>query len=91
MIYAANDGGKWCFDESGVAFPFEEVEKYGAKKIRDRFTGEMLDNYLNHLGVAAFDEKFYAPSNTGSILARKLGKLPDNLRELNTNNNPIFT
>jgi hypothetical protein len=82
IIYAANDGGKWVFGESGASFAFEEVERYKAKKIRDRFTGEMLDNYLKHLGIAAFDENFYAPSNTGSILARKHGKLPDNLQEV---------
>ena len=82
IIYAANDGGKWVFGESGVPFPFEEVERYKARIIRDRFTGEMLDNYLKHLGIVAFDETFYAPSNTGSILARKHGKLPDNLQEV---------
>jgi hypothetical protein len=82
IIYAANDGGRWVFGESGVPFPFEETARYAAKKIRDKFTGEMLDDYLKHLGIAAFDETFYVPSNTGSILARKLGKLPDNLREI---------
>lgn len=85
-VYAANDGGKWCFGESGVAFSFEEVAKYGAKKIRDRFTGEMLDNYLNHLGISAFDDKFYAPSNANSIIARKLGKLPESLKEIALSN-----
>jgi hypothetical protein len=82
IIYAANDGGKWVFGESGIPFPYEEVDRYKAKKIRDRFTGEMLDNYLNHLGISAFDEQFYAPSNSSSILARKLGNLPSNLKEV---------
>lgn len=93
IIYAANDGGKWVFGESGVPFPFEEMAKYNEKKIRDKFTGEMLCGYLKNLGISAFDETFYAPSNTGSTLVKKLGKLPDNLREvssLNLSNNLIL-
>jgi hypothetical protein len=43
--------------------------------------GEMLDNYLRHFWITDFDRTFYAPSNTGSILARRLGNLLDTLRE----------
>jgi len=58
-ISAMNDGGKWSFDTFGEALPFEEVESYQAKRVKDRFTPEMLDRYLKSLGIHAFDEAFY--------------------------------
>lgn len=84
VIYAANDGGKWRFGEHGSPFAFEEVEKYRAKRIRDRFTGEMLSNYLRNLGItAAFDETFYAPQSAPpSILVKKKGELSLKLKEV---------
>jgi hypothetical protein len=27
-LAAANDGGRWVFEQSGESFPFEQVEKY---------------------------------------------------------------
>jgi len=84
-IFAANDGGKWQFGQMGAAFPFEEMTKYDSKKIKDRFTGEMLESYLKNFGIAAFDEKFYAPKHSKpAILARKCGKLPQNLKEISS-------
>ncbi|WNG43884.1 hypothetical protein F0U60_07085 [Archangium minus] len=37
-IYAMNDGGRWVFGQSGEPFPFEKLEQYQARKVRDRFT-----------------------------------------------------
>jgi len=87
-IYAANDGGTWKFGESGTPFAFEELEKYNSRRIRDRFTGEMLSSYLNNLGITeAFDETFYAPkSGPPSILVETKGELPMNFREIPLNN-----
>jgi hypothetical protein len=45
-LAASNDGGRWCFTNSGPLFPFEEPARYGARRVRDRFTGEMLAEYL---------------------------------------------
>ena len=82
-IYAANDGGKWRFGESGDRFPFEEIESYQSKRISNRFTCEILDRYLKHLGVAAFDEAFYATTDLRrSIMIRKLGRLPETMKEI---------
>ena len=47
-IAAANDGGKWVFEQSGEPFPFENIEAYGRTKKKDRFTREMLCEYLKH-------------------------------------------
>ena len=83
-IYAANDGGTWRFGERGTPFAFEEVEKYNSKRIRDKFTKEMLSNYLKNLGITgAFDETFYAPNYAApSILVETKGELPLNFKEV---------
>jgi hypothetical protein len=58
-VQSMNDGGRWSFTATGEMQPFEEVETYEAKHIRDRFTPEMLDRYLKALGINFFDEQFY--------------------------------
>lgn len=50
-IFAANDGGTWRFGESGHRFDFEEADIYERRRVRDRFTPEMLGRYLAELGV----------------------------------------
>jgi hypothetical protein len=50
-IYAADDGGRWVFDQVGEPFPFEDLEAYTRRRIRDRFTPAMMGDYLRGLGV----------------------------------------
>jgi hypothetical protein len=78
-ISVVNDGGRWCFDQSGEPFPFERVERYVGRK-QDRFTSEMLSDYLDQLGLRPFDESFYLPQGTMASLIRKQGSLPPGLR-----------
>lgn len=49
-IFASKDG-KWSFGSTGAPYPFEDVSRYEAKRIRDRFTPEMLDDILRGLGA----------------------------------------
>jgi hypothetical protein len=72
---ASNDGGRWVFDQSGEPFPFEQVEQYQARRVRDRFTFEMLKDYLRHLGLAPFEEDFYMPPGSCAWLIQKTGPL----------------
>ena len=72
-LAAANDGGRWVFEQSGEPFPFEQVEKYQARRVRDRFTFEMLKDYLRHLGLAPFEEDFYMPPGSRAWLIQKTG------------------
>ncbi|WP_157362225.1 hypothetical protein [Haloechinothrix halophila] len=51
LIYAMSDRGRWSFDTEGEPFDFEETENYSKRRIRDRFTPEMLERYLIALGV----------------------------------------
>jgi hypothetical protein len=82
ILYAANDGGKWKFGQSGAPFPFEETQNYNAKKISEKFTGVMLDNYLQQLGIKAFEDNFYTLENRSSVLFNRRGQLPPNLKEV---------
>jgi hypothetical protein len=73
VVEVANDGGRWVFVQSGEPFPFEQVEQYQARRVRDRFTFEMLKDYLRHLGLAPFEEDFYLPPGTCAWLVQKTG------------------
>ena len=72
-LEVANDGGRWVFEQEGEPFPFEQVEKYQARRVRDRFTFEMLKDYLHHLGLAPFEEDFYMPPGSHAWLIQKSG------------------
>jgi hypothetical protein len=73
VVEVANDGGHWVFVQSGEPFPFEQVEQYQARRVRDRFTFEMLKDYLRHLGLAPFEEDFYMPPGSCAWLIQKTG------------------
>jgi hypothetical protein len=72
-IEVANDGGHWVFEEEGEPFSFEQVEQYQARRVRDRFTFDMLKDYLRHLGLFPFDEDFYMPPGSTAYLIQKSG------------------
>jgi hypothetical protein len=72
-LYAANDGGRWVFGQSGEPFPFEKLEQYQARRVRDRFTFDMLKDYLRHLGLHPFEEDFYLPQGASAWLVQKTG------------------
>lgn len=55
-VAAANDGGRWVFEASGTAFPFEDQASYAKRCLSFRFTGEMLHGYLVALGVPVDSE-----------------------------------
>ncbi|GHT41970.1 hypothetical protein FACS189443_4430 [Planctomycetales bacterium] len=60
LLYVAkNDGGKWIFHSSGEPLSFEKTEYYSNPKIRDRFTSQILDEYLKAMGINMLDEDFY--------------------------------
>lgn len=80
-IALVNDGGKWVFQQSGHPLPFEEAESYTAPKIRDRFTLDLLSNYLKTLGLTPFEEDFYLPSNSSAILVEKNGPFLKGVKE----------
>jgi hypothetical protein len=54
-----NDGGRWRFEESGKRFPFEQVGRYEDGRKRDRFTREMLRDYLRAFSIEPFSDDFF--------------------------------
>ena len=72
-LYATNDGGHWVFGQSGEPLPFEKVEQYQARRVRDRFTLDMLKDYLRHLGLHPFEQDFYMPEGSPAWLVEKTG------------------
>lgn len=72
-LYATNDGGHWVFGQSGEPFPFEKLEQYQSRRVRDRFTRDMLTEYLLHLGLSPFQEDFYLPPSSSAWLVEKTG------------------
>ena len=71
-IAAANDGGRWVFESRGEPFPFEESERYSARRKRDRFPSELLWQYLQELGIPRISDNdlLFADTCKGGILAR---------------------
>jgi hypothetical protein len=78
-VSARKDGGPWKFFQRGEVQPFEQVEHYENKHIRDRFTPEMLESYCAALGITAFDASFYGPK---SFLVHQLTKFPATSRKM---------
>jgi hypothetical protein len=72
-LYVSNDGGRWVFGQSGEPFPFEMLEQYQARRVRDRFTFDMLKQYLRHLGLSPFEEHFYLPEGSPAWLVERTG------------------
>jgi hypothetical protein len=53
------DEGRWRFETSGTPQPFEDLESYEARLVRDRFDRALLLKYLAALGVRADDPDWY--------------------------------
>ncbi len=76
-----NDGGRWRFSQDGPALPFEDLDAYQARRVKDRFPPALLQRYLAEMGLQPFDESFYAPAGSG-VLIEKQGAAVDNSRRL---------
>lgn len=71
-IAAANDGGRWVFEQSGIPFDFEDTSRYAERLKRDRFTREMLATYLVELGAQPLsDRTLYNDGATRAILLER--------------------
>ena len=61
VIGAINSGSRWEFFQEGPEQPFEKPDYYKARRVRDRFTDEILEEYCQALGIRLFDPDFYGP------------------------------
>lgn len=80
-VSASNDGGRWAFEQFGEPFSFEKLEQYQARRVRDRFTFDMLKEYLQHLGLSPFEEDFYLPAGAPAWRVDKTGPVVPNHEE----------
>jgi hypothetical protein len=80
-VSAASDGSRWSFHAWGPVQPFEDTEKYLLKRKRDRFTAQMMKQYLEALGICMFDPDFYLPEGTNAILVEKVGPIAADAQE----------
>jgi len=61
-IFAMNDGGRWAFGQSGEPYPFENLSAYEKPRKRDRFTRDLLLEYVAHFGIRPFGDDFFVVS-----------------------------
>jgi hypothetical protein len=50
-VGAFNDGGRWVWQHFGAEQPFEETAAYRNRKVKDRFTPDMLRRYCRALTI----------------------------------------
>ena len=58
-VVLAHHESRWEFETWGEPFPFEEIERYAAKRIKDRLTPDMIGRYCSHFGIDLFNPDFY--------------------------------
>jgi len=78
IISATNDGGRWSWDVSGEPLDFERVEYYRKRRIRDRFTPSLLEEYCSALSIPVFQESFYG--TRGLLISNLVRHSMPNLR-----------
>ncbi len=81
-IFCARDGNRWKFGENGTPLDIEDLDRYKAKRVKDRFPPQLAMEYLAALGVQADHDSFFEPEGRarGILLSRK-GPRPDSFRE----------
>jgi hypothetical protein len=62
VVSATHDGSRWVFENDGHVQDFESPERYRARRVRDRFTSDMLTGYCAALGLYPFVAEFYGPA-----------------------------
>jgi len=64
LIRAMRDDPRWKFFAQGTAMDFEEASAYSSRRVRDRFTPDMLYRYLAALGWSPCDDTFWTTEQT---------------------------
>jgi hypothetical protein len=58
-LSATATDGRWEWHDGGAALPFEDTDRYIARRIRDRFDRALLVKYLLALGIRVDDDDAY--------------------------------
>ncbi|MFJ3488190.1 hypothetical protein [Leifsonia aquatica] len=60
-IQLNEDSPRWEIHFGGEPQPFEEPERYTARRLRDRFDSGMLERYCQAIGIDVFNPDAYGP------------------------------
>ena len=71
-IASADDGGRWIFEEAGEQLPFEDPSAYRRPRKSERFTPEILSEYLVALGIPEVSDQTW----TQVIALEAIRKVP---------------
>ena len=63
------------------ARPVSGSLEHQARRVKDRFTLDILKDYLHHLGLSPFSEDFYLPEGAPAWLVEKAGPTHANHKE----------
>ena len=63
-----SDQDKWELDFYGEPLPFEEIETYKERFVKNKFTPQMLQRYLLHFGIDFFNDDFYMPTGSKAYI-----------------------
>lgn len=77
VIAAHAEDGRWSWQTYGDPLPFEKVERYTARKIRDRLDRPLLVEYLASYGIRVDDPSFYG----AATVVRQIITFPKQRRE----------
>jgi hypothetical protein len=72
-IALSYDGSRWVFEADGTEQWFEDLDAYKARRVRDRFTTEMLERYCKALDLDVFAPGTYGPR---AVLVRTRVEVP---------------
>ncbi len=70
VVSAANDAGRWVFQEYGVPYGFEDLSRYRRKRVRDRFDPQRLYAHLHE--IVGTDIKSSAADMSRAVLIREV-------------------
>lgn len=70
MVRTMNGDPNWNFYTEGEPLPFENMQAYKARRIRDRFNREMLLSYLEHWGAPIRSADFWESAEDAVTLVR---------------------
>ncbi|HEY4269268.1 MAG TPA: hypothetical protein VGM94_13865 [Galbitalea sp.] len=62
-VSVTDNYGKAAFQAVGLEQWFEEPSAHQARRVRDRFTPELLERYCQALGIDLFNPDFYGPES----------------------------
>ena len=80
-ISLSYDGSKWTFSAAGNVQPFEDTQRYTSRSTKDRFSSDLLADYLKALGIDAYNQGFYLTPVSGAIHIEKHGPIATGARD----------